>query len=137
MANGFFRVLLVLIHRQAFKLAFVRAVTNDDKSGIAMAQLLCPVIGVQIMREQTYIRAVDSERIVHAETLWLAQALRLWITTLTNRASSHSIKPSAVAVQTRLKATMKKILAGREDKSVFIRAPKRMLYGDVVEVVDA
>ena len=37
---------------------------------------------------------------------------------------------------TKLEATMKNILAGREDKTVFIRAPKRMLYGDVVEAVD-
>ena len=37
----------------------------------------------------------------------------------------------------KLTAYLKKVLAGREDKTVFVRAPKRMLYGDVVEVIDA
>ncbi len=43
-------------------------------------------------------------------------------------------KPMAL---TKLEARMKNILTGREDKTVFIRAPKRMLYGDVVTVIDA
>ena len=36
----------------------------------------------------------------------------------------------------RLQSRLQKLFAGRSDKAVFIRAPRKMSYGDVVKVID-
>src|SRR6185295_2574817 len=58
------RILFILIHWQALKLALVGAIADDDEIGTPVSQLLRPVLLVEIVREQPNEGAVDSERIV-------------------------------------------------------------------------